>query len=88
MLRSSSVSCGLSKPIDPRYWGEIEDFLENCVTSVTNIYREYVNRLGTAERNNYLQYRGEYSILRPHAGEKSSKAVSIYLKEESSDAVS
>ena len=33
-LRSSSLSCGLSKSIDPRYWGEIEDFLENCVTSV------------------------------------------------------
>ena len=38
MLRSSSLSCGLLKPVDPRYWGEIEDFLENCVTSVrTNV---------------------------------------------------
>ena len=24
--------------MDPRYWGEIEDFLENCVTSVINYY--------------------------------------------------
>ena len=25
--------------INPRYWGEIEDFLENCVTSVSNFNR-------------------------------------------------
>ena len=34
MLRSGSLSCGLLEPVDPRYWGKIEDFLENCVTSV------------------------------------------------------
>ena len=34
MLRSASLFCGLLEPVDPRYWGEIEDFLENCVTSV------------------------------------------------------
>ena len=33
MLRRHSISCGLSKPVGPRYWGEIVDFLENCVTS-------------------------------------------------------
>ena len=33
-LCSRSISCGLSKSVDPRYWGEIEDFLESCVTSV------------------------------------------------------
>ena len=26
-LRSGLISCGLLKPADPRYWGEIEDFL-------------------------------------------------------------
>ena len=35
-LRSSSLSRGLSKTVDPRYGGETENFLENCVTSVTN----------------------------------------------------